>query len=292
MNAKMEILSSRRQTNIELCRIISIMLVLLVHSDFAVFGWPSSWEEPNVPLLALESFAIIGVNVFVFISGYFSVKVKKSSLTKLLFICLFCAFVKIVFDALFEERIALMNFFFVSKSNWFIPAYLGLILLSPFLNAFCEKTTKRELGRILFALIIFEAYFGFFPAFDGYAVKVISHGLSVFHFVVLYLIARYIRLFGIPHFLKKYCFVFYICCSLLLTSLAFILIKTNHQSVMIGKDNLVNQLFDYSNPLVIFSSVCFFLTFVKLSNNKIVARLGGGKLCSTVSFNSFAFAYQ
>ena len=58
-----------RQSNIELCRIISIVMVMLLHSDFQVFGWPMTLSETSLGLISLESFCIIGVNVFVLITG-------------------------------------------------------------------------------------------------------------------------------------------------------------------------------------------------------------------------------
>ena len=81
-----------RQTNIELCRIFAIILVIIVHSDFAVFGYPETIADTNIVLLLTESFAIIGVNVFVLITGYFSAIPKKSSIVKLAYICFFMQF--------------------------------------------------------------------------------------------------------------------------------------------------------------------------------------------------------
>lgn len=68
-----------RQSNIELCIIISIIMVMLLHSDFQVFGWPQTINDTSFSLLALESFCIIGVNVFVLITGYFSTRPKFRS---------------------------------------------------------------------------------------------------------------------------------------------------------------------------------------------------------------------
>ena len=63
-----------RQSNLELCRILAILLVVLVHANFAWCGWPSNFSECNFARLLIEGFAIIGVNVFVLITGYFLLK--------------------------------------------------------------------------------------------------------------------------------------------------------------------------------------------------------------------------
>lgn len=83
-----------RQSNLELLRIISILFVLIVHFDFGTFGVPVHADLLNSKSTAIvkcliECFAIIGVNAFVLISGYFGVKIKINSVMNLLFQCFF-----------------------------------------------------------------------------------------------------------------------------------------------------------------------------------------------------------
>ncbi len=137
-----------RQTNIELCRIFAIVLVVLVHSNFAWCGWPADMASLRPPMLFVEAIAIIGVNVFVFITGWFSASIKYKSIVNLLYICLFYAIIRLVigyFTGHFNPKYIL----FLSSSNWFIPSYIGLLLLTPWLNAlpFNKKTGEvvREL---------------------------------------------------------------------------------------------------------------------------------------------------
>ena len=74
-----------RASNIELCRIFSIICVLLVHSAFAYNGWPTNLNETSYGLMLLESFSIVGVNVFIFISGWFSIKLKLKTILNIVF---------------------------------------------------------------------------------------------------------------------------------------------------------------------------------------------------------------
>ena len=87
-----------RLSNIELCRIFAIICVLLVHSDFAALGGPGNLDETSLGLIATECFSIIGVNVFVLITGYFSVFPKKKSLFNLSYCCFYYGMMKIGFD--------------------------------------------------------------------------------------------------------------------------------------------------------------------------------------------------
>lgn len=91
----------------------------------------------------------------------------------------------------------------------------------------------------------------------------INHGYSVFSFAVLYLIGRYIKLYGLPKGIKNYSFYLYIGISLLLGFTAYLLFKK--ADVLIISPSFYTRVYDYVNPLVIFSSVCFFQTFEKMA---------------------------
>ena len=128
-------MASTRQSNIELCRIFSILLVMLVHSGFQSLGWGTAFWD----VMLLEAFTIIGVNVFVLITGYFSTEPKKISLINLVFLCFFWMVIKVVISYSLGQHIGLKNFFFITNSNWFIPSYICLLFLTPILNVFVTR---------------------------------------------------------------------------------------------------------------------------------------------------------
>ena len=129
-----------RQSNIELCRIASILLVMLVHTTYQSLG-----DDMSLGALMLGAFSIIGVNVFVLITGYFSVIPKKTSLLNLSFICLFWMIVKVICRYEFEQPLGYKFAFFVTSSNWFIANYIGLLFFAPILNSFTVTASKRAL---------------------------------------------------------------------------------------------------------------------------------------------------
>lgn len=73
-------MATLRKSNIELLRIVSIVMVLIVHLDGASLGLPEPMGNITTVSgrdwwrLVVESFAIIGVNCFTLISGYFGIK--------------------------------------------------------------------------------------------------------------------------------------------------------------------------------------------------------------------------
>ena len=127
-----------RQSNIELCRLASILLVMLVHSTTSSLGY-----EVSLGVHLLTGFTVIGVNVFVLITGYFSTNPKKSSLANLAFICLFWMIVRVVCRYGFGEPVTFKHLFFITSSNWFIASYIGLLFLTPILNSFCKSVPQK-----------------------------------------------------------------------------------------------------------------------------------------------------
>lgn len=245
-----------RQSNIELCRIISILMVVFLHSNFSVFGWPRTMEQVNFQLLTAECFCIIGVNVFVLITGYFSTTPKPKSLLNLAYICLFYAVLRVCFDLITGNQITVNNFFFISRSNWFIPVYLGLVLFTPALNAMCETLPKGKFQIALLSLLFFEFYMGYFPARPQLGIG-LTDGCSVLAFLVLYLVGRYVKMYGVPTFIQRYCVVLYVITSSVITASYYFV-------VYFGYGKLAHKMISYSSPLVIFSALCFLLIFVNL----------------------------
>lgn len=129
-----------RQSNIELCRLASILLVMLVHTVGKSLG-----DDVVLGAHLLKGFSIIGVNVFILITGYFSATPKKTSLANLAFICFFWMFFKLGARYVFGEEIGIKDFFFLTSANWFVASYIGLLFLAPILNIFCNNVSQKTL---------------------------------------------------------------------------------------------------------------------------------------------------
>lgn len=265
------VIGGGRFSNMELCKICAILLVLLVHSVFPITGRPLTASDNNVPALFWQALSIIGVNVFVLVTGYFSTEPKKKSIMNILFICLFYAVIRIVYE-LFTHNLNYESFFFISKSNWFVTAYLGMLLLTPALNSCVKTLSKRSFGLMVMTLLCFEAWFGFIP---GYGSQHFSSGYSILSFCILYLLGRYIRLYGLPGIIVKWCGSLY-----LLTTFAIAIIAYGLLIVGWRTDIMIPTFYEYTNPLIIISAVCFVLFFSKLTigQSKFINHLGKSTL--------------
>lgn len=113
-----------RQSNMELCRLVSIVLVMLVHSTFQSVGWDCS----SFGILLLAAFSIIGVDVFVLITGFFSTVPKRISLANLLFICFFWMVFRLAVRFAFDQAFRWEDCFFCDEVK-LVHSFLSVFAL-------------------------------------------------------------------------------------------------------------------------------------------------------------------
>lgn len=260
-----------RNSNIELCRIASILLVLLVHTNYSAIGWPDALDWTTARLTLGEAFSIIGVNVFVLITGFFSTTPKLKSMLNLCFIVVFYGLIRLAVH-LATGAFHFSSLLFFSMQNWFILSYIGLVLLTPVLNAFVGSCSKSQLLKQIVMLLCLEFIADFLPGFDFN----FHNGYSVLSFVILYLIGRYIKIYGLPQWVEKNSAPLYVALSLTLFAGACAILGLH-----LPKLALYHWFF-YSNPLVIASSICFFMMFAsaKERNSKAINHMA--KSCLAV----------
>ena len=154
--------------------------------------------------------------------------------------------------------------------NWFVQSYVVLFLLSPLLNSFCDNADKRTFKKVLstyFCVIFAGAWMtqslsGEFEA-----------GLSTVFFIGLYILARYIRIYT-PSFANRalrFDALIFLSISALITIIALL----TH-----GGSFVISNIFTYTCPMIVVSSVYLLLAFSKM---KIQS-----KLINTIASNSFA----
>lgn len=195
-----------RNSNFELLRLLAMAMVVVGHLcmvDFRLDVHSVVCAEPWLCFLkfGLERLAGVAVDMFILISGYFCIRPKVKSIFNLFYTIVFWRFATAFgqwmcgvesADVLFSPNV--LN----PLNIWFVKAYLILLLLSPLLNKFVEASDKRSLLRYIgvFYLVAFISDFIIPIKFWG----VFGGGYSAIWFVELYLIGRYVRLYGLGRF--------------------------------------------------------------------------------------------
>lgn len=254
-----------RDSNIELLRIILTLFIIIWH--YLVYGYEILDNLTAQPITFITPILVFPVDCFIFISGYYGVKLKRLKLTSLLgmlvtYSVLTCL-AKMVINNMFDVRALFISLFPVSSNYWwFFSQYLMLILLSPMLNI-CDCWTKTYFKKVLLLFAFF--YLGIFAL--GIGTKMGCIGDLPF-FVFIYLLGRYLRKYPIEALITNR---IRIIISVYITSclLIFLFVKWS-------LDSWILRSISYNNPLIILMAVEVFYVFkcFKVRTIRIVNIIG------------------
>ncbi len=186
-----------RQSNIELLRIIAMVIIVAHHFSFhGGFEFPT--DTITVNRLWVQFIQIggkIGVNVFVLISGYFLIDAKVIKTNKILKLWIqvftYSALIFFVFVLSGFQPFSIIELikhsFPITFLQWgFASTYFVLYLLMPFINKMLSFFDKALYQRFLVLLTICWCII---PTFTGQAFQ----SNSLLWFIYLYSLAGYIR---------------------------------------------------------------------------------------------------
>lgn len=262
-----------RQSNFELLRILSMFLILSLHANYTTFGTPNT-DSSNISICfrtICETMCIVGVNVFILISGWFGIKPKFKVFLSLLYQVLFFSVIAVIisfYNGGLNSSI-IVNNFYIGAPYWFVVSYIGLYILSPLLNSFVEQTNSKTILVVIISFFIYQFLYGWIFELAGF-----RSGYSLMSFCELYLIARYLKIFRSKitrisctidvfiYFLFAF-FSAFILCFLTLMESPFLL-------------SVQSKVLSYNSPLVIVSSVFLFMAFAKINfSSRLINYIAG-----------------
>lgn len=269
--------SVKRQSNIELLRLLAMLGVVLVHivNHGKIIDYSHPFEASFIGGWILFSPGFCSINIFLLITGYFMVEQKFSTwkIARLIGQVLFYALGITILFAIFSDRSIqgkeiLYSVFPVSSDlYWYASMYVALCLLSPLLNRFVKALTKSQLKCVcilLFVLLsVWSNVFFYSSALNT------AGGVSIAWFVCVYIWGAYIRLHYVPDgkWGKK------LLCSVLLL-LLLPLSKFFLEWIVttpVGNIGFLNDLlwgysifYTYSSILVVIISISIFIAFLNM----------------------------
>ncbi len=255
-----------RDSNMELLRITAMVLIMLIHASYRALPLPDAAAieaNPSSTFLQImtRSFSIIGVDVFVMLSGWFGIRPRVSRLAELLFQILFFGLLCLTVEYLYTHHLPFSPvesiktlFMLSSHSYWFLKCYIALYLISPVLNIFVEHSTKRQFGIVLVSLFGFQFVFGWIFESTTW----LGGGYSLPSFICLYLLARYLNIHR-PWFAR---FSRLTDLSIYIGTVAIVTLTV---FFMRRYFNLGGVLYFYNSPTTILSATYLLLFFSKLS---------------------------
>lgn len=221
-----------RESNIELLRIIAMLMIVLLHMNYFSLGEVHFEEIQATPYSSFwrifaEQLCIIGVDVFVMISGWFGIKPHIKGVCTLLFQVLFWGiviFICGVFCGLNISIKPMARVLWFGSYYWFIISYIGLYILAPVLNSFITRSSKKEYLTVLICFFLAEFIYGWLV--DS---KDFNNGYSIISFIGMYLLARYIRLYStdLKRLSPSTCLFLYFFLTLIPSVISYVGIKYN-----------------------------------------------------------------
>jgi hypothetical protein len=244
----------------------------------------------------LDSFLIMTVNCFIFISGYYGFKFRIKTVINLFVQAFTYSILLNLFYDYFFASINLSTFFTslfpVFKGYWwFITTYIFLYMLSPLLNLVRQKLNKFQFLYIVSVLTGINYFISFIWGVPNLGV---NKGYSAISFITIYFYGYALKEYFILSKSKYFYIAIYGLSSLFIFLMFMIGLKYFSPIT-------AYKAFSYNNPFVLISAISFFFIFkeIKVKSDTILKvapivlgvylihdhkkiRLLLGKICGTI----------
>lgn len=263
-----------REDNLDLLRIVSMLLIVFLHSiDHSGVLENAENCGAGMYFYVRMTYAMcqVCVNIYIMLSGYFMVK-SKFRLHKLVTLWMEAVFYSFVLKLLFM-LIGKESFSFVSLAScffpiltgryWFLTIYVGMYLISPFLNIFIHAMDRRQhglLNLVLFAIM--SAWASIHPAIAGMNS---GGGWGLAWFVVMYLAAAWLRLYYTPNNKPVRYFAIYIALPILMATAQVVLGGGANIPGAKTLSAIVAHWFRYDSAPVYIMTICLFVGFMNIN---------------------------
>lgn len=254
---------NNRDSNIELARIVAMAMIVIWH--FVLHGLQGEDRFLAIdsfgPLhfdqyvqLVISTLCIVGVNLFVLISGFFKIKLRWKSILNYYLLCLFWNAVVLAVSCSYQAVSLkdIIDVFFISKmSNWFFRAYFILLLVSPILNYSMNSLSIRQFRIIVLILLMLTCFSGWLLHNGN------EDGYNAYQLLTMYVLGGYIAKEDFFNKIK----------SGQALLLYFFFTALNYASMMVvyyvfGKE--ITTLLHYNYFLLILQSISLFCFFKQL----------------------------
>lgn len=242
-------MEKRRNSSIETLRLFFMYCIVIyhtfIHGSHFNFKWiyslgadfSTSWY------LAIYSLSTLGVSGFMFISGYYGVKMSYKKLFYIIFTSFFYALILTLALSVVNEK-DIFYIIFAFENYWYVSAYLIIMILSPILNRGIQMLSKMNFLLIVLCLFSYTYIVGFIN---------VHNSRNITFLLTIYMIARYVKLNPNSYFVKmlqKWGGIFLILLLLLPICMSQLGLDWRWGMLLILQNN---------NPLLLFISIWLFL---------------------------------
>lgn len=255
---------NNRDSRFELLRVVAIFFVVVHHlllfgADACGYLSDFSPTPKGVVGAMLNSVVVTGVSLFVMITGWFGARRVWRPMLRLIVVC--AVFGAVAYGVSLGLNLSPTHWSRAGLWNsmkftnwWFMAHYLMLLLWAPLLEAAFAHIDRRGMERVVVCLLVFNIVFGYWWGYVN------ASGYNVIHFILLYVLARYMRLYPqapVVRFIRVNALCIALACAALMTAI-FLLSPSDWQHTH------TPLVWNYNDPLVILESLAIFSLFAKV----------------------------
>lgn len=261
----------KRLDNIELLRIIAMLMVVTLHFIGRGMGGGGNIKAFSSTYFLVsfwDGVCIISVNVYVLISGYFLIDshFKSRKLLNLVIQVLtyslgfYLLFVLLKLVPFNMQELIKAAFPLLTYQYWFASAYVGMYLFFPFLNIGLKAMNEKQHRTLCF--ILFCLFTLYLPS-----KALVVNGYSIMWMISLYVFGSYLKLYYKPSGKVSWkLIIFYIIPTVLLPCTRF---GIDFVGTILSRDLTVYSKFFYKNNsvFVCVSAIAFIMIFLNIKIN-------------------------
>ncbi len=261
--------NQQRNSSIELCRILSMMMIVACHfATHGGFSFPKG--EITIPRLwwnLIEMGGNFGVDVFVLISGYFMVSNERLTLNlfrtiklvgQILFYSLGIYFISTIFglNQLSIKSLVKAIFPITTGAWWFATTYFVLFIIHPYINRLILSLNKKQYQSLIILLLIIWCII---PTLTTYG----FNSNELLQFILIYLIAGYIKIYGAAFkFNSKHYLIIWLIMTILIHFSSFALLLVGKKIDIFAEHPLL--FYGSCSLLNLIRAISFFMIFEKM----------------------------
>ena len=190
---------SKRNSFVEVLRIICIFGILLMHKNGFIIDIASTWQIPWIMVVNIFNFES---SFLMLISAYYGNPYSsRKRLLNLWFMVLFYNYASMLVNVLIEGEFIINNgiegvirklFPITSGTSWFACGYIVIWSFAPYIETIFEKLSRRSLASFVLLLAVL---FIIIPSFTTVG-PISGSGKDIGTLFTFYSIGRYIRRYG------------------------------------------------------------------------------------------------